>query len=237
MEELGESKVQTVNALISFADGHRTCSNLLEYVKKISFGRMDEDGDEDWLKITSMHRAKGLEWPIVFIPNCNDGFIPVRETSYPTNSLFDSLSVGEPIPEEERRLFYVAITRSQKVLYLLSEKTRRPSKFLEEARAEKLVNTCNQIKSTLSKPTAELSQEDVILVCMGIEGATGLQCYFSDWWKPELDFKNRFNFLLGELKTKIEEIEVEQDNPDVLIDGNIKDRLVQGLNFFKGLLS
>lgn len=237
MEELGESKVQTVNALISFADGHRTCSNLLEYVKKISFGRMDEDGDEDWLKITSMHRAKGLEWPIVFIPNCNDGFIPVRETSYPTNSLFDSLSAGKPIPEEERRLFYVAITRSQKVLYLLSEKTRRPSKFLEEAKAENLVNTCNQIKSTLSKPIAELSLEDVIPVCMSIEGATGLQCYFSDWWKPELGFKNRFNFLLGELKTKIEEIEVGQDDPDVLVDGNIKDRLVQGLNFFKGLLS
>ena len=89
----------------------------------------------------------------------------------------------------------------------------------------------------MSKPIAELSLEDVIPVCMSIEGATGLQCYFSDWWKPELGFKNRFNFLLGELKTKIEEIEVGQDDPDVLADGNIKDRLVQGLNFFKGLLS
>ena len=221
MEELGESKVQTVNALISFADGHQTCPDLLEYVKKISFGRLDEDGDEDWLKITSMHRAKGLEWPVVFIPNCNDGFIPVRKTIYPTNSLFDSLSPDDPIPEEERRLFYVAITRSQKMLYLLSEKTRRPSQFLEEAKVEDLVNACNQIKSTLSKPTADLNQEDVIPVCMGIEEATGLQRYFSDWWKPELDFKNRFNFLLGELENQIEEIEVDRDNSDVLVNGNV----------------
>ena len=218
MEELGESKVQTVSALISFADGHQTCPDLLEYVKKISFGRLDEDADEDWLKITSIHRAKGLEWPIVFIPNCNEGVVPVRKATYPANSLFDSLSANEPVPEEERRLFYVAITRSRKMLYLLSERTRRPSQFLEEARAEDLVNTCNRIKTALSKPTTDLSQEDVIPVCMGIEEATGLQCYFSDWWKPDFDFKDRFNFLLGELESRIGEIEIEQDKPDVLVD-------------------
>ena len=221
MEELGESKVQTVNALISFADGHQTCPALLEYVKKISFGRLDEDADEDWLKITSMHRAKGLEWPVVFIPNCNDGFIPVRKATYPTNSLFDSLTADEPVPEEERRLFYVAITRSQKMLYLLSEKTRRPSQFLEEARAEDLVDTCNQIKNILSKPTTDLNQEDVILVCMGVEKATGLQHYFSNWWKPEPDFKNRFNSLLKELENQMEEIEDGQDNPDIPVDGDM----------------
>ena len=56
---------------------------------------------------------------------------------------------------------------------------------------------------------------------MGIEEATGLQRYFSDWWKPELDFKNRFNFLLGELENQIEEIEVDRDNSDVLVNGNV----------------
>jgi uncharacterized protein (TIGR00375 family) len=65
--------------------------------------------------LMSMHAAKGLEFPVVFIAGCEDGLIPYRR---PAES-------GTPDLEEERRLFYVAMTRAKDRLYLTMAKRRR----------------------------------------------------------------------------------------------------------------
>ena len=65
----------------------------------------------DRLALMSLHAAKGLEWPVVFITGCEDKLLPC--------SLF-----GLRNDEEERRLFYVGMTRAQKRL-ILSHVTRR----------------------------------------------------------------------------------------------------------------
>ena len=81
----------------------------------------------DRVALMSMHAAKGLEWPVVFITGCEDGLIPC--------SLF-----GNRNEEEERRLFYVAMTRARKRLLLLYSRRRQlkgrvlrfpPSPFLD----------------------------------------------------------------------------------------------------------
>lgn len=63
--------------------------------------------DEDFLVISTIHSAKGLEWSVVHVPHVVDGFIPI------------DMALGTPEGlEEERRLFYVAITRARDELCL-----------------------------------------------------------------------------------------------------------------------
>jgi DNA helicase II / ATP-dependent DNA helicase PcrA len=63
--------------------------------------------DDDFLVISTVHSAKGLEWPVVHLPQLADGAVP--------NDMALSTPAGE---EEEQRLFYVAVTRARDRLYL-----------------------------------------------------------------------------------------------------------------------
>jgi superfamily I DNA/RNA helicase len=95
-----------------------------------------------------MHAAKGLEFPVVFIAGCEDGLIPLwREVS----------NQNEPIDvAEERRLFYVAMTRAMERLYLTRAKkrslygkrlSRSPSPFLADIENRLKKDASPQIKS------------------------------------------------------------------------------------------
>ena len=61
---------------------------------------------EDLVRIMTMHASKGLEFDTVFLPDLNEGILPGRR------------SAGDQDIEEERRLFYVAMTRARKELFL-----------------------------------------------------------------------------------------------------------------------
>ena len=63
--------------------------------------------------LITMHAAKGLEFAVVFIAGCEDEYIPYRSVTHPLDI------------EEERRLFYVALTRAKKHLFL-TKANRRP---------------------------------------------------------------------------------------------------------------
>jgi DNA helicase-2/ATP-dependent DNA helicase PcrA len=87
--------------------------------------------DNEMLTLSSVHQAKGLEWKVVFVIWMADGMFPSSR----------SLESEEAI-EEERRLFYVAVTRAKDELYLTyphlrlnagyGEMLQRPSRFLAE---------------------------------------------------------------------------------------------------------
>jgi len=63
--------------------------------------------DEDYLTISTIHAAKGLEWPVVHLPHLVDGALP------------SDMALGDPGGlAEEQRLFYVAVTRARDHLYL-----------------------------------------------------------------------------------------------------------------------
>jgi len=68
---------------------------------------LGEEGDEDKVALSTIHQAKGLEWSYVFLIWCADGMIPLQRALKEEG--------GE---EEERRLFYVAVTRAKDQLYL-----------------------------------------------------------------------------------------------------------------------
>ena len=72
------------------------------------FSAQDDDTDKDVVKVMTIHTAKGLEFPVVFVPGMVDG-------QFPSKRLRNSDEL-----EEERRLFYVAITRAMSELYISS---------------------------------------------------------------------------------------------------------------------
>jgi len=85
--------------------------------------------------ITTVHQAKGLEWPIVIVPSLIERKFPVSQKSHGT-SFNDSVAYryGTTI-EDERRLFYVAVTRARERLFLLDyslNSEKKKSRFLEE---------------------------------------------------------------------------------------------------------
>lgn len=79
--------------------------------------------DTSGVVITTMHRAKGLEWKNVFIIDADDNIMPHSK----------ALRSGQDGLEEERRLFYVAMTRAKDNLYICS--LHKPSRFIEEITA------------------------------------------------------------------------------------------------------
>ena len=111
-------------------------SGLFAYLARVALVTRDDPEDEDGkVNLLTIHSAKGLEFDIVFIPGCEEGILPHAR----------SLEDGGGDIEEERRLFYVALTRAKKRLFLsrcLSRKQRMqaidtaPSPFLDELPAE-----------------------------------------------------------------------------------------------------
>ena len=79
----------------------------------------------DAISLMTMHAAKGLEFPVVFICGVNDGMIPLRN------------NISQADIDEERRLFYVGMTRAKDELLLLTSGT--PSPFLADLPKEQLV--------------------------------------------------------------------------------------------------
>ena len=71
------------------------------------------DNRAEKVTLTTMHAAKGLEFSVVFISGCEDGLIPYRSVSLPSDE------------HEERRLFYVALTRARDYLFLTKANRRR----------------------------------------------------------------------------------------------------------------
>lgn len=112
-------------------------SSFLEEVTLMS--EIDNfDQGADTVVLMTIHSAKGLEFPVVFIPGMEDGIFPGNQSMYDPSEM-----------EEERRLAYVGITRAKKNLYLLNAAQRMlygqtnrnpPSRFIKEIPAENLDN-------------------------------------------------------------------------------------------------
>ena len=97
-----------------------------DYTAKLEEQARKAEQEREGVLISTLHGVKGLEYDQVYILNVNEGSMPYRK------------AVLEPAIEEERRLFYVGMTRARKKLALCYvrqqyEKKREPSRFLKEA--------------------------------------------------------------------------------------------------------
>jgi DNA helicase-2/ATP-dependent DNA helicase PcrA len=137
-----QGRVENLQELVGVArefdaswEGERGVAGLAEFLQQLSlYSEQDALRDaESTVTLMTLHNAKGLEYPVVFMIGCEEGVFP------------HSRSVDEGNLEEERRLCYVGITRAERQLYLTYARTRSlfgsrsynmPSRFLDELPAE-----------------------------------------------------------------------------------------------------
>jgi len=107
--------------LKSLEDFHKKAYTFEELLAEISLSSQEEE--KKGVKILTIHSAKGLEFPVVFLPRLEEGILPHRKSLENEKEL-----------EEERRLFYVAVTRAKELLFLSYTKKegRKPSRFLSD---------------------------------------------------------------------------------------------------------
>lgn len=96
-----------------------------EYIEKYEEALKSSGEEKEGVHIITMHACKGLEYPIVFLPDCNEGKIPHKK------------AVLEEEIEEERRMFYVAMTRAKyhlEILYIEDKlkKHLQPTRILKK---------------------------------------------------------------------------------------------------------
>ena len=124
-------RADDLQSLIDFASRFDTMEELLAQFVLLASETNDRspDSTNDFLRLTTVHQAKGLEFPVVFIIGLADGLFPLKRT------------IDDGNLEEERRLFYVAVTRAMEELYLsypmLNQQgstvmRMNPSRFLRE---------------------------------------------------------------------------------------------------------
>lgn len=125
-----EELIEVLERVMESAAGKKDLKEWQDYIEEYSI-KLQEQAKKQEIRregvvISTLHGVKGLEYDNVYIFNVNEGSIPYKK------------AVLEESLEEERRLFYVGMTRAKKKLTLLYvkrqfEKEREPSRFLEEA--------------------------------------------------------------------------------------------------------
>lgn len=135
--ETAARRFDTVEEFVSFAD------ELSERHREMESLRNAADGDA--VSLMTIHRAKGLEFPCVYLIGASEGILPHSTAlgKEPPEDLLTSVASGaqadpEQLLEEERRLAYVAVTRAKQMLYITSPaanhgKPAAVSRFLLEA--------------------------------------------------------------------------------------------------------
>jgi len=147
-----ENVQELLNSIKQFVDNDenedKTLSSFLQTVSLLTNADQDEDGDPEKVTMMTIHGAKGLEFKHVYV-------VGMEENLFPSQMMLKNRADLE----EERRLFYVAITRAEKKLSLSYAESRynwgklsycEPSRFLEEIEAKYL-----SVSSPKVRPTAE----------------------------------------------------------------------------------
>jgi ATP-dependent exoDNAse (exonuclease V) beta subunit len=135
--------------------------------KAMLVAELDKLGpDADAVTMMTLHNAKGLEFPVVFITGLEDGLFPLAKA-------FDD----PPLLEEERRLFYVGITRAEKKLFLTHAEGRTRNGEYKQSKASSFLQA---IQSRCSSSTRRSrSAARVVRSCSrsvaGVSGATHAQ--------------------------------------------------------------
>lgn len=165
-----DARIENINELLSniikYEQENGDSASLEGFLEEVSLMTDIDNYDNNANAVTlmTMHSAKGLEFPVIFLPGFEEGIFPGTQSIYNPEEL-----------EEERRLAYVGITRAKKELYIINAETRmlfgstsrnKPSRFsleIPESLVEKTENkravqkTFNDIKLNYKAPVKSLS--------------------------------------------------------------------------------
>jgi len=153
IEFIGEEKAENVQELIAAAED-RDINEFSDTAALVS--SMDVMNTENSVSLMTMHSTKGLEFPVVFVAGLEDGLMPY----------FKALQSNDEIAEE-RRLFYVGMTRAKDVLWLTGTKKRRLYTKMQEQEPSRFLNEipphcCQTIEKSAALPPVVMPVKRVI---------------------------------------------------------------------------
>ncbi|MGC8795943.1 UvrD-helicase domain-containing protein [Thermodesulfovibrio sp. 3462-1] len=152
LEEIEEDRIQNVLELLSSAEK----VSVREFLDKVALlSSVDTwESRKNGVSLLTLHAAKGLEFPVVFIAGCEEGVLPYFK------------ALEDPVElQEERRLFYVGMTRAKNLLYITSVRQRKlyskvqkqePSSFIKDIPPE----YCTCIRKDYSTFTPDKKESD-----------------------------------------------------------------------------
>lgn len=153
-----EDRQNNVKELVSDAE-ERPDTELQTYLEEVALvSSLDDASRQDAVTLMTLHAAKGLEFPVVFMAGMEEGLFPQ------TRALYDQSEL-----EEERRLCYVGMTRAREELYLLTASSRLvfgsrqynpPSRFLDDMEIT-TVSSDEAVMSGLSSEPWVVLDEDL----------------------------------------------------------------------------
>ena len=133
-----ENVQELLNSIKEFIDneenGEKNLNDFLQDISLMTEQDKNDNSDEEYISLMTIHMAKGLEFPIVFI-------VGVEEDLFPSQMMISS---REDL-EEERRLFYVAITRAMRKLYLTYSKTRYRYGMLKDCEKSRFIKEISPV--------------------------------------------------------------------------------------------
>lgn len=152
--EFGEERAGSVDALAEMAQTRSLGSlvtHLAELHEQVRYEEsLQRRGEDDTPRITIMtaFRAKGLEWPVVIVPDCVVGVYSNKPSGDAAAS------------EEERRVFYVAITRAQEELHLVTGDDDDTTDFLKRVSYDSIVGQHDRLSGLLARDPGTWSAAD-----------------------------------------------------------------------------
>ena len=158
--------LSTLLTIARALEGEQPNASVPDYLAELARRDATEaDAGGDGVTLSTLHRAKGLEWDAVFLPQLEEGTLPIRQSSSDAEAL-----------AEERRLLYVGITRARRHLVLSWAASRigpkgssraRPSRFIAELRPNAVARPAP--KGSSPAATFDLSAEDEPLLAKLID--------------------------------------------------------------------
>ncbi len=161
----GEARIENLEELVNaaqepFGEDEEAGSPLLHFLSYavLESGDAQAEAYEDSVQLMTLHSAKGLEFPLLFLCGLEDGLFPHQRSLQDADGL-----------EEERRLCYVGITRAREQLYITYAEQRRlygadsfatPSRFIREIPAEFIeeVRPSMQVARPVYRPKADSAE-------------------------------------------------------------------------------
>lgn len=173
--------IQDVEAVYVSIDSARRFQEICNFLENVADSGYDTSTDDvlrrpDAVTVATVHKVKGLEFPVVFVVDVEGERFPGRRHSYegwlPMAVIQNALNRGayQGTPEEEARLFYTAITRAERYLYVSGaenlpggRKRRKPSQFTQRLVHPDITTDSAQLPTGLT-PQARIPRIDETVI-------------------------------------------------------------------------
>ncbi len=178
-----DERLEDLEQFALFAEQYDNISNFLEDVSLVNeYGAVRDKGkaEKDKIILSTIHQAKGLEWDHVFVMHLNEGVFPHQKAFAEKGGV-----------EEERRLFYVAVTRARRTLYMAypltsgydSLEVKEPSMFIQEIPRD----ACERVRLRPSSSFNQFSSRTAFKASPKILAKPESKTAFADYREPTIE--------------------------------------------------